>query len=223
MKLKDCLAIIIYTESRLDNVKVLQDMFPNNLLWEGFNLNDIDEQTREKYCDLKYFHRLQFKNRKIDEIIKHCAYALKYKEVLEYIYNNKLKNVIVFEDDAEFIGLKNDIDRDIKEFNKPIYYLGGFDLTISKVNGICSINKKKVKKIIGLQAVLYNNLDYTKNLLQYYNNPKKFKQCDYLIAEFNLKNNIDIGYELLFIQKESYTTKNIKMNNLMLKTQEYYI
>lgn len=202
MDIRNYKAYIVYRPNRLDNVKKLQEIFPKNELILGYDLNEISEELKLKYLDIKYYHRIPNKHMKHDLIIKRAHYSRFFDNLLNKLsHKEPFEPFIYLEDDAEFIGDNYMIT--LKD--EPIYYLGGFIM-----------NKTK---IWCLHAVLFNSKEFIDKYLEYCDNPKHFKQYDYMLADFIYKNNIDQGYDLKFIQKESYDTKqNSYMNKLMYKT-----
>jgi len=180
-------AIILHLEKatdRLEKIQKITDKIPNYKLWIADDVNKFDDARRNKYLDLKFFHRLPNKHSKQDIIIKRCSCSIHHMEILKYIIDNKIDNVIVFEDDA----LQVDDDLIIDYDDDTYYYYLGFRRWTNDKN-----------KFGGQHSIYYKSWEKVKEIYDIINDPKKFTHIDYLFARY-IQPKFKYQYKLIFIQ-----------------------
>lgn len=86
--------IILHLEKatdRLEKIKKITDKIPNHKIWIADDTDLFDDARKNKYLDLKFFHRLPNKHSKPDVIIKRCSCSLHHLDILKYIIDNKIE------------------------------------------------------------------------------------------------------------------------------------
>jgi len=182
--LRNSNAIVLHLERATDrkkNIEALNETHPKLFIWNAKDMNLLDDETKNKYLDLKFFHRIPNKLSDKKQIIGWCLNALQHLEILNYIVKNKIDDVIVFEDDAVLTTLK-DIEIDENEY---YHYLGGIEY--------------KPGKICQHHSVYYPSYKKVEELLVILNNPKKLKTIDYMFANF-IQPKFKYGYSKIYIQ-----------------------
>ena len=122
-------------------------------------------------------------------------------EILNYIVNNKIDDVIVFEDDAVLTNLQ-----EIEVMDDEYYhYLGGFEY--------------KKGKICLQHAMYYPSYKKVEEMLKILNNPKKLRTIDYMFSNY-IQPKFKYGFSNFYYQSgDSYIQKNIGKCNENHKKQ----
>jgi hypothetical protein len=163
-------AIVLHLEKATDRkqyVDTLKETHPKLFIWKARDLELLDEETKNKYLDLKFFHRFPNKNSPQRRILCNCINTLQLLEILEYIVANKIDDVIVFEDDAKLFNRLTEIDVDDDDY---YHYLGGLEF--------------KVGYIVGAHAMYYPSYKKVEEMLVVLRNPKKLRGFDYMLSKY---------------------------------------
>jgi hypothetical protein len=163
-------AIVLHLERATDRkqyIEALKITHPKLEIWKGKDMNLLDEDTKNKYLDLKFFHRIPNKASNKHNIIGWCLNALQHIEILNYIVDNKIDDVIVFEDDAKLFNIIQDIEVDDDDY---YHYLGGIEY--------------KQGKIAGQHAIYYPSYRKVEEMLVILNNPKRLRTIDYMFSNY---------------------------------------
>jgi hypothetical protein len=196
--------IILHLEKaidRLEKIKKITDKIPDYKIWVADDVDKFNEKQRKKYLDLKFFHRLPNKYSKEDIIIKRCSCSLHHMEILKYIIDNKIDNVIVFEDDA--FQIDDDLIIDYND-DTYYYYLGYRRWTNDK------------NKFAGQHAIYYKSHERVKEIYDVIKNPKKFTHIDYLFARY-IQPKFKYQFKQLFIQSGISSIDNKMQDKLFLE------
>jgi hypothetical protein len=183
--LRNSNAIVLHLERATDRkqyVEALKETYPKLEIWYGKDMDLLDDETKDKYLDLSFFHRIPNKNSNKNNIIGWCLNALQHLEILNYIVDNKIDDIIVFEDDALLINELDNIEVDENEF---YHYLGGYEYKTGKICKQHSIYYPSYKKVEEMLIVL--------------NNPKKLRTIDYMFANY-IQPKFKWGFSNLYLQ-----------------------
>jgi hypothetical protein len=166
----DCNSIILHLDKateRKEKVNKLRNLCKYSLIWKARDIDTITDDEKKLYSDLRFFHRIPSKYTPERSIIGHCNFAIQYIGILKFIVENKIDNVIVFEDDAELINPKQ---TSFPCNSQTFISLGGWFFD------------KKRHKYAGSEAIYYPKWTYIRDLiLPYFTNPKNFRQLDYML------------------------------------------
>ena len=170
INLKNSKVIILHLQTaieREENITHLKSIFNDVYIFDGINALTFTDEQRKQYLDLKYFHRLPSCKWRDNVLLGHIACSRSHLNIIKYIIDNKLDDVIVFEDDV-----KNIDSNLIIEYNNEDYiYLG-----ITK--------QYKPNKYSGAYAIYYPSYKKLETMYDILKNPKKFKCYDYMITNY---------------------------------------
>jgi hypothetical protein len=178
-------AIVLHLERAIDRkqyVEALKATHPKLKIWNAKDMNLLDEDTKNKYLDLKFFHRIPNKASNKNHVIGWCLNALQHLVILNYIVDNKIDDVIVFEDDAKLIDKLEDIEVDDDDY---YHYLGGYEYKKGKICKQHSIYYPSYKKVEEMLIIL--------------NNPKRLRTIDYMFANY-IQSRFKWGFSNLYFQ-----------------------
>jgi GR25 family glycosyltransferase involved in LPS biosynthesis len=168
MIFKDCSLFIIHMErchEREEGIKQLERLFDKEItIIEAIDKEKFDDETKEFYRSLKNFRRMPAL--KETHLFGRVACFLSHMKALKHIIDNRLSNVIVFEDDAV---VKNEdfLTREIDE-SRDIIYLGYF---------IFTGNKKPL--VLQTHALYYKDWEAAKFIYDYaMSNQRKWRAID---------------------------------------------
>jgi hypothetical protein len=185
--------IVLHLErakERQVNVDALKKTHPKLEVWKAKDLDLLDDETKNKYLQYNFFHRIPNKHSDKRNIIGWCLNALQHIEILNYIVKNKIDDVIVFEDDARLYKLE-----EIEINDEDYYYLGGFEY--------------KKGKICLQHAMYYPSWERLEKMLVVLNNPKKLKTIDYMFSNF-IQPKFKYGFSNFYYQEgDSLIQKDI--------------
>ena len=188
---------------RIENVKKLQSMFPNNHIIKAIFPDDLTDADREFALNSKEFHAMPVLYKQPERILgRYCCY-LSHIKALQYGYDNELDNVIIFEDDALLYEKYFDFEVFIKKKSiNLITWLGG------------CINEKN-NSVYCLHAYYIPSYGFIGFLLNEIESSNNKRAIDSMFINIVQKKNINFGYFNVFKQMQntySYIDKNIKKN-----------
>ena len=207
-------ALIIHNKEkspdRIENVEKLQILFPNNRIIKAIFPDDLKKEQIDFCTNSKNFKAMPVLYQKKFEhriIGRYCCY-LSHLKAMQYAYDNKIEDIIIFEDDAvlkdknfDFIDFLDKIDTDENKDNKNlIWYLGG------------CVNPKS-NYIYCLHAYYFPNwqiIGYIINAIESSNNKRAI---DSMMINVLKKKNIKYAYRQVFGQMQnsySYIDGSIK-------------
>lgn len=165
---KDCKVLLLQHSTVYDtwrHVNYLKSEFKDVEMINYVDIGDVPE----RYLMMSNFKRMPYMNTKA--ILNTVARFLSHKKCLEYIVSNNLSNVIVLEENVEFIF--DDFLNQVIE-DKDIIYLG-YDESITK-------RKCPIYRSYGLY---YKDYEVAESILDYIeNNPHKWTNWDkFMIKE----------------------------------------
>jgi hypothetical protein len=197
--------IILHLEKaidRLENIEKITEKIPNYKIWLADDINTYDSNKRNKLLDLKFYHRIPNKFENKEEVLKRCSCTLHHLDILKFIIDNKLNNVIVFEDDA--FNEKNNFTINIDD-DTTYYYLG---FKLYKQNN-------KIK-FAGQHAIYYPKFEYVENIYNVLKDPKKLKCIDYMFSNY-IQPKFKHQYSNFFIQSGLSLVNNCNQEKEYLK------
>jgi len=162
--------IILHLEKALErkkNIEHLKTIFDDVEIYAGKDALTYTEEERKKYLDLKYFHRLPSCKWRDNVLLGHIACSRSQINIIKYIIDNELDNVIVFEDDVECIDNNLVIDYNDEDY----IYLG-------------IKNEYKPNKFSGSHAIYYPSYKKLETIYNILKDPKKFKCFDFMLANY---------------------------------------
>jgi hypothetical protein len=162
--------IILHLQRAIDrkeNIKHLKNIFSDVIIYDGIDALKYTSEERKQYLDLKFFHRLPSCKWRDNVLLGHIACSRGHLNILKYIIDNKLDNVIVFEDDVECIDKNLVIDYN----NEDYIYLG-----ITK--------EYKPNKYSGAFSIYYPSYKKLSKMYDILKDPKKFKCFDYMLTNY---------------------------------------
>lgn len=162
--------IILHLEKALErkkNIEHLKTIFDDVEIYAGKDALTYTEEEKKQYLDLKYFHRLPSCKWRDNVLLGHIACSRSQINILKYIIDNKLDNVIVFEDDANCIDNNLVIDYNDEDY----IYLG-------------VKSEYKPNKYCGSHAIYYPSYKKLETIYDILKNPKKFKCFVYMLANY---------------------------------------
>jgi GR25 family glycosyltransferase involved in LPS biosynthesis len=172
-----------------DNVKIIEAIFPD----------DLTEEQIDYYITKKNFVCMPAGYKNPEKIKSKICCSLSHFKALEFIIENKLNDVIIFEDDAvmynENLFEKFLSNRDLFEKNYITYLGGGF-----------FINSKNetTKYIMDTHAYYIHNYEQATKLYDKLKNAKKLKAIDSLIKRQIQEKNLPYDWFPIFIQNDEY-------------------
>tara|TARA_B100000686_G_scaffold56009_2_gene60329 strand:- start:2557 stop:4023 length:1467 start_codon:yes stop_codon:yes gene_type:complete len=172
-----------------DNVKIIEAIFPD----------DLTQDQIDYYITKKNFGCMPAGYKNPEKIKRKICCALSHFKALEFIIENKLNDVIIFEDDAVMYNQnlfeKFLSNRDLFEKNY-ITYLGGFYFINS--------NKQKTKYIMDAHAYYIHNYEQATKLYDKLKNASKLRAYDNLIKREIQEKNLPYDWFPIFIQNDEY-------------------
>ena len=208
-------ALIIHNSEkspdRIENVEKLQILFPNNRIIKAIFPDDLTDQQIDFATNPKHFHAMpvlyekRFHHRLIG---RYCCY-LSHLKALQYAYEKKIEDVIIFEDDAvledkefDFVKFLSDVDCSVanRDVHSLMYYMGG------------SINPKN-NNIYCLHAYYFPDWQIIGVLINALQSSNNKRAVDSMMINILKKKNIKYAYRQVFGQMQnsySYIDGSIK-------------
>jgi len=175
--------------SDTDKVKIIEAIFPDSLT----------EEQIDYYITKKNFGCMPAGYKRPDKIKSTICCAFSHFNALEFIIENKMNDVIIFEDDAilynENLFEKFLSNRDLFEKNYITYLGGGF-----------FINSKNetTKYVMDTHALYIHNYQQATKLYDRLKNAPKLRAYDNLLKRQIQEKNLPYDYFPIFIQNGEY-------------------
>lgn len=181
MIFKNCNSLMIHSNKSIDRqiyIDEINKIFPKNILIEAITIDDLNDEE-------KAFYNNNFKRRynmKMPRLYAVVGCFLSHMKCYKYIIDNKIDNVIIFEDDI-VINQPDFIYENIPK--KDIIYLG---------HEKYSANKIKTKPIIQTHAIYYKSYKLVEEIYNFaQKNNTKWKSFDLWLNKYILPNyNIEL-------------------------------
>jgi len=174
MKLLECTAIILHlgrARERKEYVDRLCALFPNHIVLDAVDSEDLTEYDKSYYRDMKNFKRMP--TLKEESLFGRVCCFLSHKKAYHYIVTNKIDNAIIFEDDA-YVEDESLLDMDIPDHD--MVYLGYNHYVTPKET-----------KIISSHAIYYSGWRRVARLLSFMTSHKNlWKSFDLFLNDYIL-------------------------------------
>ena len=180
-----------YAPDRVNNVKELQNLFPNNHIINAVFPDDLTEQQRAFALNPKMFHAMPVLYKYPERILgRYCCY-LSHIKAMTYAYNHKLNDVIIFEDDSVLCNYDFDFIKFLKDDN------------INLITWFGGCIKPKTKFVYCMHAYYFPNFQFIGFLLNEIENSKNKRAIDSMLVNIIQKKNINYDYIKVFNQLEN--------------------
>lgn len=187
--------------NRIENVKKLQSMFPNNHIINAIFPDDLTDEDKDFALNPKQFHAMPVLYKFPERILgRYCCY-LSHLKALEYAYHNELDNVIIFEDDALLYETNFNFEAFIK--NKSINLISWLGGCINQKNNYVYCLHSYYIPTYGFIGFLLNEIEDSHNK----------RAIDSMFVNIIQKKKINFGYFDVFKQMQntySYIDNTIK-------------
>ena len=187
----------------LDNCQERMKCFDDtHIRWKATSRDEVDEITDKKM--ISYYNVTR------DYHLGKCGCFLSHLNLLKYIVNNKLNNIIILEDDAELINevVLNNLPKD------GLTYLGGFFHNIkmtsknkiinnNSIDGINELDKSKMRILMTLSYYI-PKWEIAQIIVNHIEKLKRYRAIDILL--FNIEIPTYYNYPANYIEKDIIST-----------------